>query len=102
VGEQRRRGLQRQIEALKSPENGQKGAKAGDLLKERKAKGGAPRPGDVLLKDFLNSAPPLYRLASVVNGAQCERPFGKFYAEERGRPALATRLVVGLHSLQDL
>ena len=61
-----------------------------------------PRPGGVLLKDFLNAAHPLYRLAGVVNWAQFERQFGKFYAEEMGRPALATRLVVGLHYLKYL
>jgi transposase, IS5 family len=38
----------------------------------------------------------------VVNWAQFERQFGKFYAEGMGRPALATRLVVGLHYLQYL
>ena len=54
------------------------------------------------MKDFLNAAHPLYRLASVVNWAQFERQFGKFYAEEMGRPALATRLVVGLHYLKYL
>jgi hypothetical protein len=52
---------------LESPEKGQKGVKAGDLMKGRKAKSGAPRPGDVLLKNFLNAAHPLYRLAGVVN-----------------------------------
>ena len=71
-------------------------------MKGRKAKSGAPRPGDVLLKNFLNAAHPLYRLAGVVNWAQFERQFGKFYAEGMGRPALATRLVVGLHYLKYL
>jgi len=52
------------------------------------------------LKGFLNSAPPLSRLAGVVNWAHFERQLGKFYAEEMGRPALATRLVVGLHYLK--
>jgi transposase, IS5 family len=56
----------------------------------------------VLLKDFLNAGHPLYRLAGVVNWAQFERQFGKFYAEEMGRPALATRLVVGLHYVKYL
>jgi hypothetical protein len=69
------------------PENGQKGAKAGDLMKWRNAKSGAPRPGGVWLKDFLNAAHPLYRLAGVVNWAQFERQFGKYYAEGMGRPA---------------
>ena len=49
----------------------------------------------------LNSARPLYRLADVVNWGQFERQFGQFSAE-MGRPALATRLLVGLHYLKCL
>lgn len=71
-------------------------------MKWRKPKRRVPRPSDVLLKDFLNAAHPLYRLASVVNWAQFERQFGQFYAEGMGRPALATRLLVGLHYLKYL
>jgi transposase, IS5 family len=70
-------------------------------MKGRKAKGGSPQPGGVLLKDLLNPAHPLYRLAGVVNWVQFERQFGQFYAE-MGRPALATRLVIGLHYLKYL
>ena len=55
-----------------------------------------------MLKDFLNVAHPLYRLAGVVNWGQFERQFGQFYAEDIGRPALATRLLVGLHYLKYL
>jgi len=54
----------------------------------------------VRLKEFLNPAQPLERLAGVVNWAQFERQCGQFYAEGMGRPALATRLVVGLHYLK--
>jgi transposase, IS5 family len=71
-------------------------------MKWRKPKKSEAHPGGVLLKDFLNAAHPLYRLAGVVNWGQFERQFGKFYAEEMGRPALATRLVVGLHYLKYL
>jgi transposase, IS5 family len=71
-------------------------------MKWRKPKSGALRVGGVLLKDFLNAAHPLYRLAGVVNWGQFERQFGQFYAEGMGRPALATRLVVGLHYLKYL
>lgn len=55
-----------------------------------------------MLKDLLNAAHPLYRLAGVVNWARFEQQFGKFYADEMGRPALATRLVIGLHYLKYL
>ena len=71
-------------------------------MKWRKPKKRVPRPGEVLLKDFLNAAHPLDRLAGVVNWGQFERQFGKFYAAEMGRPALATRLLVGLHYLKYL
>jgi transposase, IS5 family len=71
-------------------------------MKWRKPKKRIPQPGAALLKDFLNAAHPLYRLASVVHWAQFDRQFGKFYADETGRPALATRLLVGLHYLKYL
>src|SRR5258706_16427606 len=71
-------------------------------MKGRKAQSRSPRAGGVLLKEFLNPAHPMYRLAGVVNWAQFERQFGQFYAEGMGRPALATRLVVGLHYLKYL
>jgi transposase, IS5 family len=71
-------------------------------MKWRKSKNESPRAGGVLLKDFLNAGHPLFRLAGVVNWAQLERQFGKCYADEMGRPALATRVVVGLHYLKYL
>ena len=71
-------------------------------MKWRKPESGVLRSGGGLLKPFLNPAHPLFRLAEVGNWAQFEQQFGKFYAEERGRPALATRLLVGLHYLKDL
>jgi IS5 family transposase len=70
-------------------------------MKWRKPKRSVLRPGAVLLKDLLTSSHPLYRLAEVVNWSQFERQFGQFYAE-MGRPALATRLLVGLHYLKSL
>ena len=71
-------------------------------MKWRRPKSRGPQAGEVLLRDFLNAAHPLYRLAGVVNWAQFERQFGKFYADDLGRPALATRLLVGLHYLKYL
>jgi hypothetical protein len=49
-------------------------------MKGRKPKGNVPRPGEGLLKDFLNASHPLYRLTGVVNWAPIERQFGQFYA----------------------
>jgi IS5 family transposase len=69
-------------------------------MKWRKPKKRMSHSGGVELRDFLNASPPLYRLASVVNWGQFERQFGQFYAVEMGRPALATRLLVGLHYLK--
>jgi IS5 family transposase len=60
------------------------------------------RPWASPLKEFLNPAHPLYRLAVVLNWSRFEGAFGKLYAEELGRPALATRLMVGLHYLKYL
>lgn len=71
-------------------------------MKGRKPKNRTLRPGGVLLKDFLNPGHPLSRLAGVVNWGEFERQFGQFYAEGMGRPALATRLLVGLHYLKYL
>jgi IS5 family transposase len=71
-------------------------------MKWRKPKSRGAQERGVLLKDFLNAAHPLYRLAGVMNWAQFERQFGQFYADDLGRPALATRLLVGLHYLKYL
>ena len=71
-------------------------------MKWRRPKSRGPQAGEVLLRDFLNAAHPLHRLAGVVNWAHFERQFGKFYADDLGRPALATRLLVGLHYLKYL
>jgi IS5 family transposase len=71
-------------------------------MKWKKPKKRAPHSGGVLLKDFLNPTHPLYRLTGVVNWGQFEQQFGKFYAEGMGRPALAMRLLVGLHYLKYL
>jgi len=71
-------------------------------MRWRKPKKRGGQPGEILLKDLLNPVHPLYRLAGVVNWGQFERQFGQFYAEGIGRPALATRLLVGLHYLKYL
>ena len=71
-------------------------------MKWRKPKAAQPRRGGIFLKELLNPAHPLYRLADALSWSQFETKFGKFYAEGMGRPALATRLVVGLHYLKYL
>jgi IS5 family transposase len=51
---------------------------------------------------MLNPNHPLYRSAGVLSWARFDGQFGSLYAEGIGRPALATRLVVGLHYLKYL
>jgi IS5 family transposase len=71
-------------------------------MKWRKPKGAQPRAGATALKELLNPAHPLYRLAGALNWASFDTKLGKLYAEGLGRPALATRLLVGLHYLKYL
>ena len=68
----------------------------------RKPTRSSPPSGATPLRKLLNHAHPLYRLAGVLNWASFDAKFGKRYAEGVGRPALATRLVVGLHYLKYL
>ena len=51
------------------------------------------------LDQILNREHPLFILANQVDWSAFEKKFGKLYAD-RGRPALATRLMVGLHYLK--
>ena len=55
--------------SVESPENGQEGAKASECHEVEKTEKRASHSGEVLLKEFLNPAHPLYRLADVVNWA---------------------------------
>lgn len=45
---------------------------------------------------------PLYQLAKAIDWTRFESEFGALYAEDVGRPALPTRLMVGLHYLKYL
>jgi IS5 family transposase len=51
------------------------------------------------LDQILNRKHPLFILANQIDWSVFEKKFGKLYAD-RGRPALATRLMVGLHYLK--
>lgn len=59
----------------------------------------SPRP---LLKDQLNPAHPLVKLSQAIDWDNFELEFGKQTTSEGGRPALPTRLMVGLHYLKAL
>ncbi len=48
------------------------------------------------LVDFLNMKSGLVLLANQVNWSQFDKDFGEFFPVSRGRPALPTRLIVGL------
>lgn len=71
-------------------------------MKWRKPTQSSPPSRAPRLREMLNPNHPLYRLAGVINWASFDGRFGKLYAEGVGRPALATRLVVGRHYLKYL
>jgi IS5 family transposase len=52
------------------------------------------------LEDLLDSTHPLYTLANRINWQRFDSKFGAHFAESAGRPALPTRLVVGLEYLK--
>ncbi len=58
-----------------------------------------PQP---LLKDQLNLEHPLVKLSQAINWRELEGEFGQAVSSEGGRPALPTRLLVGLHYLKAL
>lgn len=71
-------------------------------MKWRKAKPAAPSPGAMRLRELLDKQHPLYQLTAALNWQVFDEAFGRFYAEEKGRPALPIRLLVGLHYLKHL
>lgn len=52
------------------------------------------------LEDLLDSTHPLYVLAQQIDWQRFETKFGIHFADSSGRPALSTRLVVGLEYLK--
>ena len=66
-----------------------------------------PRPEDSQsmlftskLEQILNDQHPLCRLADTIEWSEFEKAFGKLYDPGFGRPAINTRLMVGLHYLK--
>ena len=49
------------------------------------------------LKQILNRKHPLFKLADSIDWVGFDREFGAMFCEDFGRPALSTRLMVGLH-----
>ena len=54
------------------------------------------------LSTLLDQRHPLYVLAEAIDWEFFEREFGALYVEQRGRPGLPMRLLVGLHYLKHL
>ena len=52
------------------------------------------------LDQILNPRHPLYRLAGQIHWSVFEESLGAFYVEDKGRPGLPVRLMVGLHYLK--
>lgn len=65
----------------------------------------SPQPGAhgrVPLSALLDHDHPLFRLADAIEWSIFQQELGPLYVEEVGRPALAMRLMVGLHYLKHL
>jgi IS5 family transposase len=71
-------------------------------MKWRKSRPAASTAGAIQLRELLDQRHPLYHLTGAINWQVFEDAFGKFYADEIGRPALSIRLLVGLHYLKHL
>jgi len=52
------------------------------------------------LKQILNRKHPVFKLADLIDWAGFDGEFGAMFCEDFGRPALSTRLMVGLHYLR--
>lgn len=57
---------------------------------------------DTLLKNFINLNHPLVKLAEAIDWDRFDLYFGEQFQSKRGRPALPTRLIVGLHYLKHM
>ena len=54
------------------------------------------------LQQILNDQHPLYKLASSIDWQAIDKQLACCYSEDMGRPANATRLMVGLHYLKNI
>jgi IS5 family transposase len=52
------------------------------------------------LEQILDRRHPLYVIANKIDWTRFDNSFGNLFAQKQGRPALPTRLVVGLHYLK--
>ncbi|MEX0272719.1 IS5 family transposase [Leptolyngbyaceae cyanobacterium UHCC 1019] len=85
------------------PESEAKEAKAGEMSRGFRPKLGASSGHNrVLLQEQLNLDHPLVKLSQAIEWQEFEAEFGNPMSREGGRPALRTRLMVGLHYLKAL
>ncbi len=52
------------------------------------------------LEEILNPLHPLCKVAQAMHWESFEHEFGQLYVEDKGRPGLPIRLMVGLHYLK--
>ena len=64
----------------------------------------APTPQDELfqnrLENLIDQRHELVRLAELIDWEMFDRQWGALFSEKRGAPAMATRLITGLHYLK--
>jgi len=71
-------------------------------MQPKKSESGAPQEElfRSRLDQILNRKHPLFLLAGELNWSVFDESFGTYFEDKQGRPALPTRLVVGLHYLK--
>jgi IS5 family transposase len=85
------------------PESEAKKAKPGEMSRGFGSKTkSSPAHKSVLLEEQLNLEHPLVKLSKAIGWREIEAEFGVQMSSEGGRPALPTRLMVGLHYLKAL
>lgn len=85
------------------PESETEAAKTGEMSRGFRPKSKSSGSNkQVLLQDQLNLQHPLVKLSQAIDWREIEAEFGSQVSSEGGRPALPTRLMVGLHYLKAL
>jgi IS5 family transposase len=95
-------GIRGRRNGVELPENIAKLAKPGEMSRGFPPNSGSSQNKPPLLKDQLNPEHPLVKLSQAMDWSYFETHFGKQATSEGGRPALPTRLMVGLHYLKAL
>jgi IS5 family transposase len=83
--------------------NDEKPPKAGDLMKPKKPPRETEKQIDMFkveLEDLVDTKHPLVKLAGQIPWADFDEALEPLWCPDRGRPAITTRLMVGLHYLK--